>query len=62
MEIKENPNQGVYVKDVSMFIAKNEDDIGRALATGNKNRVVGETQMNVDSSRSHCLFSIYVET
>ena len=29
---------------------------------GTKNRMTGETAMNKDSSRSHSIFTIYVET
>lgn len=29
---------------------------------GSKNRKKGETLMNRDSSRSHCMFTLYVET
>lgn len=29
---------------------------------GNQNRSTGETAMNKDSSRSHSIFTIYVET
>lgn len=29
---------------------------------GNKNRSVGETAMNKDSSRSHLLFMLYLES
>lgn len=29
---------------------------------GNKNRSVGETAMNKDSSRSHLLFALYLES
>ena len=53
---------GVFVKDVSMYIAKSVDDIKKALSLGNKNRKKGETKMNKDSSRSHCMFTVYVET
>lgn len=31
------------------------------LENGKKNRVVGGTQMNQESSRSHCIFSIVIE-
>ena len=34
----------------------------RALAEGNKAKATGETLMNRDSSRSHCIFTIFVET
>lgn len=36
--IKEDPNMGVFVKDVSMFIAKSVADVKKALVLGNKNR------------------------
>ena len=32
------------------------------LNQGNKNRAVGETAMNKDSSRSHLLFTLYLES
>jgi kinesin family protein 3/17 len=60
--IKEDPNMGVFVKDVSMYITKSVDDIKKALVLGSKNRKKGETLMNRDSSRSHCMFTLYVET
>ena len=34
----------------------------KALAEGNKAKATGETLMNRDSSRSHCIFTIFVET
>jgi hypothetical protein len=34
----------------------------RCLQEGNRNKATGETLMNRDSSRSHCIFTIYVET
>ena len=60
--IKEDPNAGVFVKDVTMFITKSVDDLYKALTLGSKNRKKGETLMNRDSSRSHCMFTLYVET
>ena len=60
--IKEDPNEGVFVKDASMYITNNVEDITKALTFGSKNRKKGETLMNRDSSRSHCMFTVYVET
>ena len=34
----------------------------RPMTAGGKNRKVGETNMNKDSSRSHSIFTIYIET
>lgn len=62
LEIKENPNTGVYIKDCQIKIAQSELDLEKVLKDGNKNKSMGETLMNRDSSRSHCIFTIYVET
>lgn len=37
-------------------------DLQRLLDAGCKNRKTGETAMNKDSSRSHSIFTIYIET
>lgn len=41
---------------------KSVPELERLLAAGLKNRKVGETAMNKDSSRSHSIFTIYIET
>lgn len=38
LEIKERPDVGVYVKDLSMFVVNNADDMDRIMTLGNKNR------------------------
>ncbi|XP_054273348.1 kinesin-like protein KIF3A [Macrosteles quadrilineatus] len=62
LEVKERPDVGVFVKDLSTYIVNNADDMDRIMTLGNKNRVVAATAMNVESSRSHAIFSITVET
>lgn len=62
LEVKERPDIGVYVKDLSGYVVNNADDLDRIMNIGNKNRVVGETAMNVCSSRSHAIFTITVES
>ncbi|XP_071846585.1 kinesin-II 85 kDa subunit-like [Apostichopus japonicus] len=61
LEVKERPDVGVYVKDLSAFVVNNADDMDRIMTLGNKNRSVGSTFMNEHSSRSHAIFSITVE-
>ena len=51
----------MYVKDLSVFMVNNADDMDKLMTMGNKNRSVGATQMNLHSSRSHAIFSITVE-
>lgn len=62
LEVKERPDIGVYVKDLSVYIANNADDMEKIMSLGNKNRSVGATAMNETSSRSHAIFSIIIET
>ena len=61
LEVKERPDIGVYVKDLSAFVVNNADDMDRVMTMGNKNRSVGKTNMNAHSSRSHAIFTITVE-
>ena len=39
----------------------NAQDLGHVMELGSKNRSVGATLMNVDSSRSHSIFTIDIE-
>jgi kinesin family protein 3/17 len=50
------------VKDLTCKICKSIPEIEKLMDIGNANRVVGETAMNATSSRSHSIFTIYVET
>eukprot|EP00794_Sanderia_malayensis_P007023 gene7023-7811_t len=61
LEVKERPDIGVYVKDLSSYVVNNADDMDRTMTTGNKNRSVGSTNMNATSSRSHAIFTITIE-
>lgn len=62
LELKEDPNRGLFVKDLSQFIVKTIAEIEKLMHQGSGNRKVGETAMNKDSSRSHSIFTIYIET
>jgi len=62
LELKETVDTGVYVKDLTKFVVKGVQEISNVLKVGKKNRTVGATLMNQDSSRSHSIFTITVET
>ena len=62
LQIKEDPQKGPYVKDLTTVITKNIADTEKALFAGLKGRKTGATAMNADSSRSHSMFTIYIET
>ncbi|KAL6067356.1 hypothetical protein STEG23_012449 [Scotinomys teguina] len=61
LELKEHPEKGVYVKGLSMHTVHNVAHCERIMETGWKNRAVGYTLMNKDSSRSHSIFTISIE-
>ena len=61
LELKEHPERGVYVKDLSMAPVNNVNECERVMDLGGKNRSVGSTLMNADSSRSHSIFTINME-
>ncbi|KAM7173604.1 kinesin-like protein KIF3C isoform 1-T1 [Macrochelys suwanniensis] len=61
LELKENPETGVYIKDLSSFVTKNVKEIEHVMNLGNQTRSVGSTNMNEYSSRSHAIFVITVE-
>ena len=50
------------MKDLTSVIVRGVKDTEKMLFAGLKNRKTGETAMNADSSRSHSIFTIYIET
>uniref|UniRef100_A0A0R3RXP2 Kinesin-like protein n=1 Tax=Elaeophora elaphi TaxID=1147741 RepID=A0A0R3RXP2_9BILA len=61
LEIKERPDIGVYVKDLSSVTVSGADHMERIMQFGNSYRSTGATKMNMDSSRSHALFTVTIE-
>lgn len=61
LELHERPDTGVYVRDLTSFVCKSITEIERVMKVGNQNRMVGATDMNEHSSRSHAIFMITVE-
>lgn len=51
LELKESPDIGIYVKDLSSFVTKNTKEIQHVMSEGGKNRSTAPTLMNLDSSR-----------
>lgn len=61
LDLKEHPDKGVYIKDLSMHTVHNTKECEHVMELGWKNRSVGATLMNADSSRSHSIFTIHIE-
>merc|ERR1719271_2388676 len=62
LELKDSADSGVYVKDLSAFVVKGVDEMHQVMAAGQKNRSVGSTMINAESSRSHSIFTITIES
>ncbi|EPQ08399.1 Kinesin-like protein KIF9 [Myotis brandtii] len=58
--IVENPH-GVFIKGLSVHLTSQEEDAFSLLFEGETNRIIASHTMNKNSSRSHCIFTIYVE-
>ena len=52
LELKETPESGVYVKDLTSYVVKTVRECDKLRDFGAKNRHTGATAMNQDSSRS----------
>ncbi|KAF7232661.1 hypothetical protein EG68_08401 [Paragonimus skrjabini miyazakii] len=61
LEIKERPDSGIYVKDLSSVLTKSIAEIEKVMSIGYQNRSVGATNMNEHSSRSHAIFILTIE-
>nr|XP_025036083.1 kinesin-like protein KIF9 isoform X2 [Pelodiscus sinensis] len=61
MAVVEYPH-GVFVKGLSVHPASHEEDALNLLFEGETNRIIGEHTLNKNSSRSHCIFTIYIES
>lgn len=51
-----------HLKNLSMHRANTEEEALNLLFLGDTNRAIAETPMNLASSRSHCMFTIFVES
>jgi len=60
--ILDDSKGGVHIKGLSTHICTNEEEALNHLFEGETNRTISEHQLNKNSSRSHCIFTIYVES
>jgi len=62
LKIREDPNSGVTIKGVAVHKVKEIEDLWKLLSYGKKNRKVRKTNMNDESSRSHSILTLGIET
>ena len=61
-QIREDFKKGVFVEGLSEEHATNYQEAMGILMKGIKNRKISTTSMNAESSRSHTIFTVYIET
>ncbi|CAE7741892.1 KIF6 [Symbiodinium sp. CCMP2592] len=60
--LREDEDGNMHLRNLSVNLAASEEDALNLLFLGDTNRVVAETPMNDASTRSHCLFIIWVDS
>ncbi|XP_044260407.1 osmotic avoidance abnormal protein 3 isoform X4 [Tribolium madens] len=61
LNLKESPTEGVTVPGLTSHPVHNAAECEHFLSLGSKNRIIGATLMNQNSSRSHSIFTISIE-
>ncbi|QRW27687.1 kinesin motor domain protein [Rhizoctonia solani] len=61
LQVHEEKNKGVYVKNLSDYYVSNAKEVYEIMRQGGQARVVTATNMNAESSRSHSIFLITIQ-
>jgi kinesin family protein 6/9 len=61
LAVRDDERGSVFVKGLQKPIVNSEEEALALLFQGETNRAVGEHQMNRVSTRSHCVFTIYIQ-
>jgi kinesin family member 6/9 len=59
--IQENDKGQTFVRGLTRPIVKSEEDAFDLLFQGETNRTIAEHCLNASSTRSHCIFTVYIE-
>lgn len=60
--LREDAKKGVFIEGCREEIINSPQDAFRLFEHGSRNRHVAETAMNRESSRSHCVFTIFIQS
>ncbi|KAH7341124.1 kinesin heavy chain [Rhizoctonia solani] len=61
LQVHEEKNKGVYVKNLSDYYVSNAKEVYEIMRQGGQARAVTATNMNAESSRSHSIFLITIQ-
>ncbi|XP_076617869.1 kinesin-like protein KIF9 [Chaetodon auriga] len=62
MVVMEEPGRGVFIRGLSLHPVRSEEEALHLLFEGEMNRIIGSHALNRSSSRSHCIFTVHVES
>jgi kinesin family protein 6/9 len=61
LAVREDEKGSVAIKGLQVPVVGSEEEALALLFRGEQNRAVGDHQMNKNSTRSHCVFTIYIQ-
>lgn len=62
LQVREDFKKGIFVDNLTEEVVSNSESAVNLLIKGARNRHVGATNMNIESSRSHSVFSLTLES
>ena len=62
ISIQDDAKGEIHVKGLSLNLVKNEEEALNYLFEGETNRTVSAHQLNKESSRSHCIYTLHLES
>ncbi|CDW85408.1 kinesin motor domain-containing protein [Stylonychia lemnae] len=62
ISIQDDAKGEIHVKGLTLNVVKNEEEALNFLFEGETNRTVSAHQLNKESSRSHCIYTIHLES
>jgi len=60
LAVREDKQHGVFIEELTEIFIENPDEIHNLIKKGSSNRVMAETKMNTQSSRSHFIFILSI--
>lgn len=62
VQLLEDAEGNIHLKNIGVYPAHSEEEALNLLFVGDTNRAVSSTVLNMTSSRSHCIFTIYIKS
>lgn len=61
LSIHEDKVSGVYVKGLQCIYVTTQEELNSIMTRGSESRLIGSTNMNLESSRSHAIFQVEIK-